>query len=160
ISVDIFSVAPIDENTEGTRMIRRAGRQDDAPQANTSFGVGEESLQSAPAFIRDVGQVAAPIDKAAPPLAPGSTARVDVVVRTRKIGPCFPGGTVDAFDVWLELQGKDADGRVVYWSGQVANEGKGPVEEGAHFYKSYQLDEQGNPINKRNAWQSRSVLYV
>src|SRR5262249_9518996 len=83
-----------------------------------------------------------------------------VVVRTRKIGHFFPGGTVDAFDVWLELQGKDADGRVVYWSGQVANEGKGPVEEGAHFYKSDQLDEQGNPIHKRNAWQSRSVLYV
>ena len=34
---------------------------------------------------------------------PGSTARVDVVVRTRKIGHFFPGGTVDAFDVWLEL---------------------------------------------------------
>ena len=38
--------------------------------------------------------------------------------------------------------------------------GKGPVEPGAHFYRSYQLDGAGNPINKRNAWQSRSVLYV
>ena len=31
---------------------------------------------------------------------------------------------------------------------------------GAHFYRSYQLDGEGNPINKRNAWQTRSVLYV
>ena len=36
----------------------------------------------------------------------------------------------------------------------------GKVDPGAHFYKSYQLDAEGNPINKRNAWQARSVLYV
>jgi tetratricopeptide (TPR) repeat protein len=85
---------------------------------------------------------------------------VDVVVRTRAIGHFFPGGTVDAFDVWLELQAKDADGRVVFWSGRVEEDGKGPVEPGAHFYRSYQLDGAGNPIDKRNAWQARSVLYV
>jgi tetratricopeptide (TPR) repeat protein len=85
---------------------------------------------------------------------------VDVVVRTRKIGHFFPGGTVDAFDVWLELQAKDADGRVIFWSGSVADNGKGPVEPGAHFYRSYQLDAAGNPIDKRNAWQTRSLLYV
>jgi Flp pilus assembly protein TadD len=34
------------------------------------------------------------------------------------------------------------------------------VEPGAHFYRSYQLDGEGNPINKRNAWQARSLLYV
>jgi len=110
--------------------------------------------------IRDVGQIAAPIDKAGPTLVAGSTARVDVVVRTRRIGHFFPGGTVDAFDIWLELEGRDADGKVVYWSGQVADEGRGPVEPGAHFYKSSQLDANGNPIDKRNAWQARSVLYV
>ncbi len=61
-------------------------------------------------------------------LEPGSTARVDVVVRTRKIGHFFPGGTVDAFDTWLELQAQDADGRLVFWSGDVTDGGKGPVE--------------------------------
>src|SRR5215212_7423520 len=138
-------------------MVRRAG---DGPQALSSSGAGEESEQSGPVFIREVGQIAAPMDKAAPALPPGASARVDVVVRTRKIGHFFPGGTFDAFDVWVELQGKDADGKVVYWSGQVLDGGKGPVEEGAHFYRSYQLDGEGNPINKRNAWQARSVLYV
>jgi len=91
---------------------------------------------------------------------PGSTVRVDVVVRTRTIGHFFPGGTVDAFDTWLELQGRDADGKVVFWSGEVTNDGHGPVEPGAHFYRSYALDAEGNPINKRNAWQARSVLYT
>jgi tetratricopeptide (TPR) repeat protein len=85
---------------------------------------------------------------------------VDVVVRTRRIGHFFPGGTVDAFDVWLELEGHDADGRIIYWSGQVTEDGTGPVEPGAHFYKALQLDGAGNPIDKRNAWQARSVLYV
>ena len=42
----------------------------------------------------------------------------------------------------------------------MADGGKGPVEPGAHFYRSYQLDADGNMINKRNAWQARSVLYV
>jgi tetratricopeptide (TPR) repeat protein/nitrate/TMAO reductase-like tetraheme cytochrome c subunit len=157
ISVDIFSVSPIDEASEGTRMVRRVG---DAPQAMSGFAVGEEAESQQQLLIRDVGQVAAPIDKASPSLAPGSTARVDVVVRTRRIGHFFPGGTVDAFDIWLELEGRDATGKVVYWSGQAADDGRGPVESGAHFYKSYQLDANGNPINKRNAWQARSVLYV
>ena len=39
-------------------------------------------------------------------------------------------------------------------------EGKGPVDPDAHFYRSLQLDEHGNPINKRNAFMTRSVAYV
>ena len=156
VSVDIFSVSPADRPGGNTEMVRRT----DTPQANSAFAVGEEAEASAPAMIRDVGKLTAPIGSANAALEPGSDARVDVVVRTRKIGHFFPGGTVDAFDTWLELQAKDADGRVIYWSGNVTDGGKGPVEAGAHFYRSYQLDAEGNPINKRNAWQSRSLLYV
>jgi len=155
ITVDIFAVSPVEN--KGTEMLRRTG---DAPQAMSGFAVGEEAETPSTGVIREVGQIAAPIDHAGTKLEPGSTARVDVVVRTRKIGHFFPAGTVDAFDVWLELQGQDADGRVIFWSGQVQDHGKGPVEPGAHFYKSYQLDGAGNPIDKRNAWQARSVLYV
>src|SRR5205814_1928064 len=66
ITVDIFAVSPINEKTEGTRMIRRGG---DVPQANTGGAVGEEAEQAGPAVIREVGDVAAPIDKAQPKLA-------------------------------------------------------------------------------------------
>src|SRR4029077_10064273 len=65
-----------------------------------------------------------------------------------------------AYDVWLEFQARDAAGEILPWSGRGGDGGKGPGEKGAHFYKSYQLDGDGNPINKRNAWQTRSVLYV
>ena len=155
ITVDIFAVSPVE--SKGTEMLRRTG---DIPQAMSGFAVGEEAEAASTGVIREVGQIAAPIDHAGTKLQPGSTARVDVVVRTRKIGHFFPAGTVDAFDVWLELEGKDADGRVIFWSGLVQDNGKGPVEPGAHFYKSYQLDGASNPIDKRNAWQARSVLYV
>ncbi|MBI2818813.1 MAG: tetratricopeptide repeat protein [Acidobacteria bacterium] len=157
VSVDIFAASPIDNHAGGTEMVRRAGA---APQAMSSFAVGEEAEQSGPVVLREVGKISAPIDQAGTRFVPGSTVKVDVVVRTRKVGHFFPGGTVDAFDVWVELQGKDATGKIIYWSGMVEDGGKGPVEKGAHFYRAYQLDGDGNMINKRNAWQSRSLLYV
>ena len=156
ISVDIFAASPVTETK--SEMRRRAT---EALTLSSTMAVGEEAEQSGgQILIREVGEVAAPIDQAGAKFKAGSTVRLDVVVRTRKIGHFFPGGTVDAFDIWLELQGKDADGKIVYWSGYVEDEGKGPVEKGAHFYKSYQLDADGNAIDKRNAFQSRSLLYV
>jgi tetratricopeptide (TPR) repeat protein len=157
ITVDIFAVSPVEENAKQTVMVRRAN---DQPQVMSAAPVGEEAEQSGPAVIREVGKLAAPIDRTGAMVMPGTTARVDVVVRTRKIGHFFPGGTLDSFDIWLELQAKDADGKLIYWSGRIEEGGKGPVEPGAHFYRAYQLDGDGNPINKRNAWQARTVLYV
>lgn len=156
ITVDIFAASPVDEKS-GTPMVRRAAA---GPQVMSAIAAGEETDQAGDTFIREVGKVAAPLDKANLQLTPGSTTRVDVVVRTRKIGHFFPGGTIDAFDIWVELKGVDATGKTVFWSGEVEDGGKGDVEPGAHFYRAYQLDAAGNPINKRNAWQSRSVLYA
>ncbi len=157
ISVDIFSAAPVEETGKELGMMRRSG---EAPQLSSTFAVGEEAEQGGQMFLREVGKLTAPLNRVEARFQPGSTLRVDVVVRTRKIGHFFPAGTVDAFDVWLELAGADAAGRVVYWSGMVEDDGRGPVEKGAHFYRSFLLDGEGNPINKRNAWQARSVLYV
>jgi tetratricopeptide (TPR) repeat protein len=159
ITVDIFSASPVEETPGHPEMIRRAGSE--GPQLMSTFAVGEESEQvGGQVLLREVGRMSAPIDQAGAVFRPGSNVRVDVVVRTRKIGHFFPAGTVDSFDVWLELQGRDASGRVVYWSGMAEDNGKGPVEKGAHFYRSFLLDGEGNPINKRNAWQARSVMYV
>ncbi|HYP14243.1 MAG TPA: tetratricopeptide repeat protein [Bryobacteraceae bacterium] len=157
ITVDIFAASPVEEMPGQPEMLRR---RTEGPQLASTFAVGEESDQGGAVFLREVGKVAAPINKAGTQFQPGSTLRVDVVVRTRKVGHFFPGGTVDSFDIWLELMGKDAAGKRIYWSGRVEDDGKGPVEPGAHFYRSFQLDADGNPINKRNAFQTRSVLYV
>ncbi len=153
ITVDIFAASPADP-------IAASARNNAGPRLMSTFAIGEEAEQATAATLRDVGKVAAPIDTAHANFAPGSTIRLDTVVRTRKIGHFFPAGTVDAFDVWLELQACDSTGRVVFWSGKVADNGRGPVDPGAHFYRSYQLDADGNMINKRNAFETRSVLYV
>ena len=158
MTVDLFAASAVEDHAGDVQMRRRAGES--APTQQSMFGVGEESDLGGPMVIRDVGKMMAPLDGAGVALQPGSTVRVDAVVRTKKIGHFFPAGTVDAYDVWLEFQARDAKGKILAWSGKVADDGKGPVDPGAHFYKSYQLDGEGNPINKRNAWQTRSVLYV
>jgi tetratricopeptide (TPR) repeat protein len=154
--VDIFAASPAADHSGPGAMLRR----NDAPRSNTVFAVGEEAEQPGDAVIREVGKVAAPLDDSGAKFEPGSMVRVDVVVRTRKIGHFFPGGTVDAFDAWLEFEARDGEGRVIFRSGNVTDGGRGPVEPGAHFYRSFQLDGDGYPIDKRNAWQTRSLLYV
>ncbi|HEY6346828.1 MAG TPA: tetratricopeptide repeat protein [Bryobacteraceae bacterium] len=157
ITVDLFAAREVTGHEGRAEMLRRTS---DVPAIASTFAVGEEAEQTGPALIREVGRVAAPLDAPEVSFARGSTVRVDAVVRTRKIGHFFPAGTVDAFEVWLEFKAIDAKGRVLAWSGRVEDNGRGPVEKGAHFYRAYLLDGEGNPIDKRNAWQARSVLYV
>ncbi len=152
VSVDIFAVGR-------SKLPVPAGGAAGAEMA-TMFAVGEEAEVNLPAAATEAVAVSAPLDRVQPVVRRGETVRVDVVVRTRNVGHFFPGGTVDAFDVWLELQAVDDRGKVLFWSGIVEDAGKGPVEKGAHFYRSLQVDEHGNPINKRNAWATRAVVYV
>ncbi|HEU4388924.1 MAG TPA: tetratricopeptide repeat protein, partial [Blastocatellia bacterium] len=126
------------------------------------FAVGEESagFGAQQGFISQPAEVIGPLGKVDAAVRRGESARVEVVVRTRKVGHFFPGGTVDAFDVWVELEAVDEKGQTIFHSGEVQDGGRGPVEPGAHFYRSLLLDEHGNPINRRNAWMARSVAYV
>ena len=158
ITVDIFAVSPVEDarrqppwcaapatgrkRCPASRWARKPSSSGDRRHPRSGQGRGAARPGRQPKF------------------EPGSTARVDVVVRTRKIGHFFPAGTVDAFDVWLELQGHGRRWPRDLLERAGGRRRHGPVEPGAHFYKSYQLDGDGNPINKRNAWQARSVLYV
>ena len=156
LSVDIFAVSPAGKGITAP-VAPAAG----APELSTTFAVGEEAEQSAvPGAAGEVRPITAPIGEADAAVRRGDDVRVDVVVRTRKVGHFFPGGTIDAFDVWLELQAVDDKGQTIFWSGMVEDGGAGPVEKGAHFYRSLQIDAHGNPINKRNAWSSRATMYA
>lgn len=157
VTVDLFAITPVEEMKGQLPMRRRGG---DTQTLNSTMAVGEEAETGGQYFLREVTKVAAPIDAAKVNVEPGSTLRVDAVVRTRKVGHFFPGGTVDAYDLWLEVIGRDATGAPFFWSGKAEEDGKGAVDKGAHFYRSYMLDGEGNHIDKRNAWQARSVLYV
>ena len=101
-----------------------------------------------------------PIPRDGTEVVRGENTRIDVVVRTRGVGHRFPAGTIDAFDIWLEVKATDENGKIVFWNGRIAApNGNGPVDASAHFYRAYMLDAHGNLINKRNAWATRTVLY-
>jgi len=154
LTVDIFAISPAQSPL-------KSGGASGQPELATTFAVGEEAeTKSSPGAGGEVAPLTAPLNRVQPALRRGDTVRVDVVVRTKKVGHFFPGGTVDAYDTWLELKGTDDKGQTIFWSGMVEDAGKGPVEKGAHFYRSLQIDAHGNPINKRNAWATRAVVYV
>jgi len=161
LSVDILALA--EEPPEGPEGPGGGRPGQELPQLASTFAVGEESSAGlgGPGLIAGtVTKLVAPLSRLAGSVRRGETVRVEVVVRTRRLGHFFPGGTVDAFDCWLELQARDSRGRVIFWSGEAADNGRGPVEPGAHFYRSLQLDAHGNPINKRNAWSTRATMYA
>lgn len=160
LTVDIFALAP-ESAASGSAKSKAASAPDQ--ELSTTFAVGEEAearVASGSAANQAVTPVTAPLNRVKAAVRRGDTVRVDVVVRTKRVGHFFPGGTVDAYDTWLELKGVDDLGQTIFWSGKVDDEGKGPVEKGAHFYRSLQVDAHGNPINKRNAWSTRAVVYV
>ena len=102
----------------------------------------------------------APIPSTGVEVKRNDNTRIDVVVRTRGVGHRFPAGTIDAFDIWVEVKVTDETGEIVFWNGRIAApDGNGPVDPSAHFYRAYMLDAHGNLINKRNAWALRTVLY-
>ncbi|HKM86187.1 MAG TPA: tetratricopeptide repeat protein [Terriglobales bacterium] len=153
LTVDIFALSPASAPLKTGAVAEH--------ELATTFAVGEEAeTKITPGAAGAAAPVTAPLNRVQPAVRRGDTVRVDVVVRTKRVGHFFPGGTVDAYDTWLELKGVDDQGQTIFWSGMVEDNGKGPVEKGAHFYRSLQVDAHGNPINKRNAWATRAVVYV
>jgi tetratricopeptide (TPR) repeat protein len=157
VSVDIFGIAPAGKaGTETKGNVPHGGQE-----LSTTFAVGEEAEVAGPRGAEgNAKAVTAPLGRVEAAVRRGDDVNVEVVVRTRNVGHFFPGGTVDAFEVWLELQATDEKGQTIFWSGRAGEDGKGQVDENAHFYRSRQIDGHGNVINKRNAWSTRAVVYV
>jgi tetratricopeptide (TPR) repeat protein len=162
VSVDIFAAGPVraSENGSGTMVTAERG---DSPQLASHFAAGEEAAMAVGrggGRRRQLAPLWAPLDRADIEVHRGEETRIDVVVRTLNVGHFFPGGTVDAYDVWLELKATDETGLTVFWSGVVEDGGSGPVDPGAHFYASRMVDGHGNPIDKRNAFAARTVAWI
>lgn len=160
LRVDIFAISSEENIPAGQRSV---GTEPPQPEIQTTFAVGEEAETQAQTTVAPAMQappVTAPLNRVQAAVRAGDTVRVDVVVRSLKMGHFFPGGTVDAFDCWLELKATDDSGHAIFWSGMVEDNGHGPVEPGAHFYRSLLVDAHGNAINKRNAWAARATVYA
>jgi len=91
LTVDIFALspaAPVKKSEVSTQH-----------EIATTFAVGEEAeAKSTPASNAEATPVTAPLDRVHPMVRRGDSVRVDVVVRTERVGHFFPGGTVDAYD--------------------------------------------------------------
>ena len=139
------------------------------PAANTALpfvNQHEEQLQTVIDFLQndvitlDLFANGMPIPENGTEIKRDENTLIEVVVRTRGVGHQFPAGTIDAFDIWLEVKATDENGKIVFWNGRIAApDGNGPVDPSAHFYRAYMLDAHGNLINKRNAWAMRTALY-
>src|SRR5262249_23231175 len=101
VTVDIFAIAPAPAKSS------EAGAQLPTYELSTTLAVGEEAEVKAPATDTEALTISAPLNRISPAVRRGDTVEVEVVVRTRKVGHFFPGGTVDAYDTWLELKATD-----------------------------------------------------
>ena len=158
LRVDIFAISKPGQS----HLYSAASIEQDDPVGRlaTTFASGDEKSGAigAGSATTTAVEVFAPLEDGMPVLSPSTTVRLDVVVRTLGLGHFFPTGTVDAQEAWLEVSVKDEQGEIVFWSGRTNDEGF--VDPSAHFYRSLMIDERGNPIDKRNAFASRSVIYV
>ena len=160
ITVDLFA-APRKSLLHQEKVANAAARSRTLRKLASTFAVGEEAEQTAPAVIREVGKVAAPLDAAwrefsspAPPYAwmpwcaPARSAisfRAEPWMRSMSGWNSRPRRAMDACSRGAGASKTTAAGRSI---------------KARTSTESYQLDAEGNQINKRNAWQARSVLYV
>jgi len=88
-----------------------------------------------PAVRRAGGEWVFPAEGAR--VSAGDRFSLDVVVRNRQVGHAFPGGVQDAQDTWVDLELRDATGRVLGRNQQ-------------HHLRSEVLDAEGRPISTRD----------
>jgi len=86
LRVDIFAISPEGNFAAGGRT---AGGEPAQPEIQTTFAVGEEAATQAPAGVakeEPLPPVTAPLNRVTATVRAGDTVRVDVVVRTLKMG--------------------------------------------------------------------------
>ena len=82
---------------------------------------------------------------------------VDVVLRARRVGHRFPGGTMDSNEAWLEVEALDAAGQRLAVSGD-----RGPtgvLDARAHLIRSQAVDGDGEPLSRRDPQHMRGVAF-
>jgi tetratricopeptide (TPR) repeat protein len=95
------------------------------------------------------GKIVRAIDLARPTLVAGEEAIFEVVVRNRGVGHTFPGGTNDSNQGWVDFRITGADGRELYRSGAIDEQGY--VDKSAHFYRVVMVRHDGSEADERDA---------
>ena len=90
------------------------------------------------------------------PVRPGDALAFDVVVRNRLVGHRFPGGVNDMQDTWIEVEVRDARGKLVASSG-LAHE-KDAKDHEAHVLRAYPVDDHGNVMEEHELPNFRGIV--
>ncbi|MCS6914081.1 MAG: tetratricopeptide repeat protein [Myxococcales bacterium] len=90
-------------------------------------------------------------------LRPGEEVVLDVVVRNVRVGHGFPEGVLDNKEVWLEVEARDGQGRLLWREGGLDEEGR--LRPTSHRYGAVLLDAAARRIDKRNINDFRVVLF-
>ena len=92
-----------------------------------------------------------------PSVAPSQTLPVRVIMTSNKVGHDYPTGPLDMIQSWVELQVKDANGKVVFASGR--RDDRNFLEPGTFLFKAEPVDQYGNLIDRHNLWEMVGVRY-
>jgi len=72
----------------------------------------------------------------------------ELLLKNKNVGHAFPGGTIDAQEVWIEFHVMDGNRKSIYHSRFLKSDRK--VDPKAHFYGAILLDGKAEPILHRN----------
>jgi hypothetical protein len=80
-----------------------------------------------------------------------------IIVTNMAVGHNFPGGTLDINEAWIALKVMDAQGKIVYQSGYLDEQGN--VEQRAYFYRSLPVDRNGKLVWKHDLFNQVGETY-
>lgn len=103
------------------------------------------------------GQLTAPLRPDVPTLKPGQKYLLETVIRTVKMGHHFTQGTTDSNEIWLEVSVTSGD-QNIGGSGMMQDDNS--VDPWSHFVNNFMLDKNGDRIDRRNAQDIFTPLYM
>jgi hypothetical protein len=89
--------------------------------------------------------------------SPGDDINVKAVVTSNKVGHDFPTGPLDIIQSWVQINVSDAQGNVVFTSGEVDD--RHFIQPGSFMFKAEPVDQYGNLIDRHNLWEMVGVRY-
>lgn len=88
----------------------------------------------------------------------GEEVDIKVLLTNAGVGHGFPNGPLDVFEAWLEVKVVDAQNNIIFWSGQVDEEGHVKREK-TRFLISLGVDRRGRLMDKHNIWHMIGSTY-
>lgn len=90
-------------------------------------------------------------------LAAGEEVTAEVVVSNRKAAHSLPPEVRDLYELWVEFEAIDANGKTIFHSGFIKPDNK--LDASAHVYKAILLDEAGRTLTRHQIWTTTVKAY-